>query len=72
MERLGAPWRAAAAYSVENCFVRGQRGVGFTDSGRAYWSGTEYAPNPGAAWYFSTVNGGQDGSGKGKGIVLPD
>ena len=37
-----------------------------------YWSGTEYAPNPGAAWYFSTVNGGQDGNGKGKGIVLPD
>ena len=33
LERLGAPWRAAAAYSVENCFVRGQRGVGFTDSG---------------------------------------
>jgi hypothetical protein len=25
-----------------------------------YWSGTEYAPNPISAWYFSTFNGSQN------------
>ncbi len=25
-----------------------------------YWSGTEYAPNPNSAWYFSTINGVQN------------
>ncbi len=25
----------------------------------SYWSGTEYAPNPGFAWYFGTGYGGQ-------------
>jgi len=29
-----------------------------------YWSGTEYASDPGSAWYFGTHNGGQDRSGK--------
>ena len=24
-----------------------------------YWSGTEYAPDPGYAWYFNTSNGFQ-------------
>jgi hypothetical protein len=24
-----------------------------------YWSGTEYAPNPDGAWYFSTFSGNQ-------------
>jgi hypothetical protein len=43
-------------------FVDGLSGrtVSFHDfvAGR-YWSGTEYAPNPGGAWYFSTVFGFQ-------------
>ncbi len=30
----------------------------------AYWSGTEYAPNPSNAWYFSTFNGFQSADGK--------
>jgi len=29
-----------------------------------YWSGTEYAPNPGYAWLFNTYNGIQHSSGK--------
>ena len=29
-----------------------------------YWSGTEYAPDPGAAWDFYTLNGGQSPGGK--------
>ncbi len=29
-----------------------------------YWSGTEYAPDPYYAWYFSTVFGRQYGGGK--------
>ena len=30
-----------------------------------YWSGTEYAPNPGLAWYFGTASGYQTGDNKG-------
>ncbi len=29
-----------------------------------YWSGTEYAPSPGAAWNFSTLTGAQYAAGK--------
>lgn len=29
-----------------------------------YWSGTEYAPDPGSAWGFDTFNGGQSRYGK--------
>jgi len=29
-----------------------------------YWSGTSFAPNPGLAWNFSSVNGFQNGSSK--------
>ena len=44
-----------------------QAGWGLTNTGNFqnlqpsdYWSGTEYAPNLGAAWYFSTYNSGQN------------
>jgi hypothetical protein len=30
----------------------------------AYWSGTEYAPDPGFAWYFDTDDGSQGDGGK--------
>ncbi len=33
-----------------------------------YWSGTEYAPDPGSAWGFSTVNGVQLIGGKGSAL----
>jgi len=29
-----------------------------------YWSGTEYSPNPGCAWFFDPRNGNQNGTGK--------
>ncbi len=29
-----------------------------------YWSGTEYAPNPGNAWNFNTNNGNQNANDK--------
>ena len=32
-----------------------------------YWSGTEYAPNPNLAWYFSTNDGLQYGVNKDNG-----
>ncbi len=55
-----------ALSSVNSC--RGpQPGWGLTNTGNfqdmqshAYWSGLEYAPNPGAAWYFGTSNGYQN------------
>jgi hypothetical protein len=34
----------------------------------AYWSGTEYAPNPALAWFFSTSDGLQDGDVKGNAL----
>ena len=30
----------------------------------AYWSGTEYAPNPAYAWFFNAFDGGQNGAVK--------
>jgi len=44
-----------------------QPGWGLTNTGNflnlqsgVYWSGTEYAPDPSRAWFFRTVDGGQN------------
>jgi hypothetical protein len=49
-----------------------QSGWGFNNKGpfvnaqsNGYWSGTEYAPNIGGAWYLDTLNGRQGVTGKG-------
>lgn len=49
-----------------------QGGYGLTNKGpfqnfqsNAYWSGTEYAPNPSRAWYFNTTYGHQTHNFKG-------
>lgn len=49
-----------AGSSIPNTFINNQF--------NGYWSGTEYAPDPSHAWYFSTLYGFQDNLYKNYGL----